>query len=48
MRQALNAIKTIYRRKSNRRYSCKDNEERLLDARQRDKYIHEIKSQLHH
>jgi hypothetical protein len=48
MRQALNATKTIYERKFNRRHNYKDNEERSLDARQRDKYIHEIKSQLHY
>ena len=48
MCQALNTTKTIYEHRFNRRYSYKDNKERLLDARQRDKYIYEIKSQLHH
>jgi len=40
MRQVLNAIKAIYKRKSNRRYNCKNNKERLLDTRQKDKYIY--------
>jgi len=48
MRQALNATRAIYGRRSDRRHGCRDDEGRSLDARQRDEYIHEIKPQLHH
>jgi len=48
MRQALNAIGAIYGRRFDRRHDCKGDEGRSLDARQRDGYIYEIKSQLHH
>jgi len=41
MRQALNALRSIYERESNRDYDCRDNEEEYLDTHKRAKYIYE-------